>query len=907
MRSARTRRTAVLLAVASLLTGTGTTAAASDPSTGTTGTASDPSTGTTVAAVDPAGVTVPALTGWTPAAGASYTLTPSKSRVVVDPRQDAVHDDAATFVADLAQAGHRLPLVRDTTVRAGDIVLTLDGARTDLGAEGYALSVGDTVRITARTDAGAFYGTRTVLQLLRAGETLPAGSVTDVPQYAERGVGVCACIINVSTAWFERLVKDAAYLKLNQLWVELKVKSTAHPEANEWGYYTRSQIAALQRLADRYHVTLVPEVNSPGHIEPWIRNRPDLQLTDNTGQKQVSRLDITKPEAFEFLTDIIDEYLTVFDTPYWHMGADEYMLGSDYAKYPQILAYAQQKFGPDAVPEDAFVDFINRVNAYVKSKGKTLRMWNDGITARATVPLDTDIVIEHWLGGGVRPDQLLAEGRKVENAAFALYNVRGGFKMNTRSLYDQGWTPQRFEGQTVADRNGITGAKITMWPDNGSGNTENEIEAEVRMPLRFIAQHTWGLPKPDPTYDAFTARADAAGRAPGFDNVDRTPVPNGTYTLARGDGFLGSRTTAEGAPLAVTGAETAWDVTATADGYYTLRDLSSGRCAETRLGTRFLNTPLEPGTAITAQTCSPGNRLQRWQLTETAEGVALTNAITRMVAVLDPQGGLVQQVPDTHRAVTFALDRAVRATATVDKPTVVPGDSATLSVTVQNLTSRTLTGVEIRPVLPDGWTVAPSSDTRSTVPAGGSWTATFSVSPPDGAPAGTASLSAAVSYLSDGVHRMSTVVDVRVSCAATPTRPVAVTFVDSEETIGEDGRAVNAIDGNPATFWHTEWSQREPRPPHEIQLDLGAQKSVCAITYLPRAAGNGWFLDYEFYLSTDGTNWGQPVAKGTFAKTPEVKWVPIPATTARYLRAVQLTEANGNPWATAAEISVDAK
>jgi hexosaminidase len=193
------------------------------------------------------------------------------------------------------------------------------------------------------------------------------------------------------------------------------------------------------------------------------------------------------------------------------------------------------------------------------------------------------------------------------------------------------------------------------------------------------------------------------------------------------------------------------------------------------------------------------------------------------------------------------------------------------------------------------------------VPAGGSWTATFSVSPPDGAPAGTASLSAAVSYLSDGVHRMSTVVDVRVSCAATPTRPVAVTFVDSEETIGEDGRAVNAIDGNPATFWHTEWSQREPRPPHEIQLDLGAQKSVCAITYLPRAAGNGWFLDYEFYLSTDGTNWGQPVAKGTFAKTPEVKWVPIPATTARYLRAVQLTEANGNPWATAAEISVDAK
>ena len=199
---------------------------------------------------------------------------------------------------------------------------------------------------------------------------------------------MCACLINVSTAWFERLVKDAAYLKLNQLWVELKVKSDTHPESVEWGYYTKPQIAALQRLADQYHVTIVPEVNSPGHIEPWIRNRPDLQLTDSAGQKQVSRLDITKPEAFEFLTDIIDENLSVFRTPYWHMGADEYMLGSDYARYPQLLAYAREKFGPNAVPQDAFVDFINRINAHVKAKGKTLRIWNDGITAAATVPLD---------------------------------------------------------------------------------------------------------------------------------------------------------------------------------------------------------------------------------------------------------------------------------------------------------------------------------------------------------------------------------------------------------------------------------------------------------------------------------------------------------------------------------------
>ncbi len=871
-------------------------------------TASEDPTAVTAAAVNPSAVTVPALTGWTPADGSAYTFT-DHTRVLVDPQQPEVGDDADTFAADAAgiAGGHALPVARDTDAHPGDIQLTLDPGRTDLGAEGYTLTVGDSLQITARTDAGAFYGTRTVLQLLRAGSTLPAGSVTDVPQYAERGAGVCACIIHVSTDWLERLIKDAAYLKLNQLWMEIKVKSTAHPESNEWGYYTRSEIAALQRVADEYHVTLVPEVNSPGHIEPWIRNRPDLQLTDNTGQKQVTRLDITKPEAFDFLTAIIDEYFSVFDTPYWHMGADEYMLGSDYAKYPQMLAYAQQKFGPNAVPEDAFVDFVNRVNAYVKSKGKTLRMWNDGITSRATVPLDKDVVIEHWLGSGVRPAQLLAEGRKVENAAFSLYNVRGGFKMNTQSLYDSSWTPQRFEGQTVANSNGITGAKITMWPDNGSGNTENEIESEVRMPLRFIAQTTWGPPKPDPTYAAFTARADAAGRAPGFDNVDRTPIPNGTYSLAIDNQFLGVDGTADGSPLKASGTESAWDITATADGYYTLRDLSSGRCAETRLGVRFLNTPLEPGTAITAQTCDSRIRLERWQLSADHGTITLTNAITGMVLVLDGSGAAVQQVPDTYKAQELRLVRAVSTTAAVDKTTVVPGDSATLSVTVTNSSGRELTSIAVRPVLPAGWTASPGDATSPSLADGGSWTATFAVSPPDAAPAGTAQLGATASYQSGGDHTMSASTGVRVSCAATPTRPVAVTYVDSQETAGEDGRAVNAIDGNPATFWHTEWSLHEPRPPHEIQLDLGAQRSVCAITYVPRAAGNGWFGDYEFYLSTDGQNWGQPVAKGRFPATAETKWVPIAATNARYLRAVELNEVNGNPWATAAEISVDAR
>ncbi|TCO22111.1 hexosaminidase [Kribbella steppae] len=865
------------------------------------------STPATAEPAAPTPKTIPALTGWQSAAG-TFQLT-RQSRILVEPSQTAVHDDAATFAADAKElTGRVLPVVRSTSAGlAGDLVVRLDPARADLGAEGYELTVGKTVAITAKTDAGAFYGTRTVLQLLKT-TTIPAGSVVDVPAYAERGVGVCACLINVSMAWFERLVRDAAYLKLNQLWVELKVKSDTHPESVEWGYYTKPQIAALQQLADRYHVTIVPEVNSPGHIEPWIRNRLDLQLTDNAGQKQVSRLDITKPEAFEFLTDIIDENLSVFRTPYWHMGADEYMLGSDYARYPQLLAYAREKFGPDAVPQDAFVDFINRINAHVKAKGKTLRIWNDGITTAATVPLDRDIIVEHWLGSGVKPSALLAEGRQVMNAAYALYNVRGGFKTNAQQLYTSGWTPLKFDGETVADRNGITGAKITLWPDNGSGNTENEIEAEVRMPLRFIAQATWGSPQPDPDYAAFTARADAVGRAPGFDNVNRTPVTAGTYSLATGGKFLGPKDNTEGAPLTLGGTESAWDVTPTTDGYYTLTNLASGRCAESRLGTRYLNTPLEPGTAITAQTCDTTNRLQRWQLAKSGDRITLVNAITRMVATFDGSG-LIQQIPDGHSPAPLTITPVVRSTAAVDRQTVTPGTAATLTVTVTNTTKTTATDITVTPSAPAGWNIAPSKQSVDALAPGATKELSFTATPPADAPASTVALGAVTSYMQGrATHQLATTAGVRLSCVPEASSPVAVTYVDSEETAGEDGRAVNAIDGNPATFWHTEWSASQPPPPHEIQLDLGSTKSVCAVTYQTRLnATNGRIADYEIYLSTDGTNWGQPVAKGTFANSPDAKWVPIAATTARYLRLVQLSEASGNPFGTAAEITVDAK
>ena len=131
--------------------------------------------------------------------------------------------------------------------------------------------------------------------------------------------------------------------------------------------------------------------------------------------------------------------------------------------------------------------------------------------------------------------------------------------------------------------------------------------------------------------------------------------------------------------------------------------------------------------------------------------------------------------------------------------------------------------------------------------------------------------------------------------------------VDSEELIGDDGAATNAFDGNPLTMWHTEWSQVTPTHPHEIQIDLGSVYDVDGFRYLPRSTGvveNGRVASYRFYVSSDGVNWGAPVVSGVLANTAAEKELTFTAKTGRYVRLEALSEVNGNPWTSMAELNV---
>jgi hypothetical protein len=103
--------------------------------------------------------------------------------------------------------------------------------------------------------------------------------------------------------------------------------------------------------------------------------------------------------------------------------------------------------------------------------------------------------------------------------------------------------------------------------------------------------------------------------------------------------------------------------------------------------------------------------------------------------------------------------------------------------------------------------------------------------------------------------------------------------VDSQELAGENGSGTNAVDGDPATIWHTQWQDESPAPPHEIVIALSRPCRIAGFTYLPRQdeSDHGLIKDYEFYVSDDGKDFGPPVKKGRFAPGREKQVVRFDA------------------------------
>jgi lysophospholipase L1-like esterase len=155
---------------------------------------------------------------------------------------------------------------------------------------------------------------------------------------------------------------------------------------------------------------------------------------------------------------------------------------------------------------------------------------------------------------------------------------------------------------------------------------------------------------------------------------------------------------------------------------------------------------------------------------------------------------------------------------------------------------------------------------------------------------------------------LCSLITANISIAATtiPQQNWSVWYVDSEEIAAENGMAENVFDGNAGTFWHTEWYNSAPTPPHEISIDLGGVYDISGFRYLPRQDGatNGNIASYEFYVSADGLNWGSPVASGSFAAGASEREVSFTPARGQFIRLKANSEINGKPWTAVSEINV---
>ncbi len=467
--------------------------------------------------------TIPAVRTHTPARGPGWKPVKGE-RVVVSDGDLADEGRLLAGELGLTYAGEK------DDVRAGDVRLALND---DEGAdpESYAMTVrGGRVTISGSGDAGVFYGTRTLKQEVHAGGTAPEGVVRDEPAKPVRGFMLDIARKHFTADWIEDRVRELGDLKFNQLGLHFsddqgfRIASDSHPEIVSEEHLTKAQVKRIVDLAASRHITVVPEIDSPGHLGAVIAAHPDLQLRNVRGVATRGAVDISDPDAAEIVDDLLNEYAGLFPGGHWHLGGDEYqalVVSDPEASYPQLATAAREAYGSGATVEDLTTGWLNDRADTVRAHDKIPRAWNDGFFAGTSVQADKDIQVAYWTGkeiGARLPIAYLREGRKIINYNDEfLYYVLGQpltFVYPTgQRIYEQ-WTPLVVRGtQPVPAKYDaqILGGSFAVWCDLANSQTEAQVAAGIRMPLRATVQKLWDPGKPELSWSQFKGLADRLG------------------------------------------------------------------------------------------------------------------------------------------------------------------------------------------------------------------------------------------------------------------------------------------------------------------------------------------------------------------------------------------------------------
>ena len=291
---------------------------------------------------------------------------------------------------------------------------------------GYMLDIRDEqITITGKNAGGVFHGLMTVLQIIETPFTrqfqIPCANIRDYPAFRYRGMHL-DCVRHFFTVEeVKRYIDYLALYKMNTFHWHLtddqgwRIEILDHPKLTEigaWrsgsmvghyrdhtynsiqygGYYTQEEIREVVKYAQRRNITIIPEIEMPGHCTAALAAYPGLgciaDTTYTVGKDWGVYQEVFCPteETFQFLFDVLDEVMAMFPSPYIHIGGDE-VEKTAWKKCDSCQALIQKLGLKDEHGLQSY--FIRRIEQYVQSKGRQIIGWDEimdgGLTENATI------------------------------------------------------------------------------------------------------------------------------------------------------------------------------------------------------------------------------------------------------------------------------------------------------------------------------------------------------------------------------------------------------------------------------------------------------------------------------------------------------------------------------------------
>ncbi len=826
-------------------------------------------------------IVIPELAEWKGAEGNFEIVKDSK--VVINPTyKDALAVIAETFPVDYEDiTGNTIEVTYGTDPAAGDFYFTLGSEDAGLKEEGYLMTVEDEVKVEAVDKTGAYWSTRTILQILKQnGTTIPKGITRDYPKYEVRGFMLDVGRKPFKMEYLYDTVKMMAWYKMNDLalhlndnyiWVEeyddqfdaysaFRLESDIKAGGNEGRnqadltstdlYYTKDEFRALIQDSRELGIDIVPEFDAPAHSLAFTKVRPDLTMPEGSVTRWADHFYLANPESEEFVKSVWNEYITgdnpVFDQDtILNIGTDEYEGNNN--DFRQFTA--------------------NMIN-FVQDSGRTVRLWGSLTAKSGTVEVPSeDVQMYIWSTGWASPKQMYEEGYELINIQDTyVYIVPSGTGsvgaygdyLNTQNLYNN-WSPNVMGGVTIpAGSEQMLGGSFAIWNDNidlkATGLGEYDIYQRFASVVPAISSKQWGDGK-DLTYAELEEKAEIIGTAP--DSNPYYEVETKTSTVMDYDFDDSSLKDDSGNKYDGTeGENTSYE------------DGKEGKALRLNGGSSYVTTPIE--------NIGPSNEVSFWIKADgdtEGEQIILESDNAAIKAVQKDTGKFGYSRDETDYSFNYTL----------------PQDEW-VYITIKGYVYRTELYVNGELVDTLGKGMTGNKYATTVLPA-----------------ARIGSLENAFTGLIDELT-FGTVKEVDDSATIIPSDGFKVTC-DNEYSPGTDteGTIDKAFDGNTGTIWHSNWNPYQALPA-TIEVDMGQVYKIDQVDYLPRqdSSVNGVILQYEIYGKLTEDAEYTLLAEGNWANSKDIKKTYFDPTEVRYLKIVALDGAtdSGNKFASAAEFYI---